>query len=114
MGLREKTEVDIEFTAEDHNIRVINWWQVEPLQSELKLLVDDVLIAESHKIGHLDPNEPILSAYDVSERIDRIDVFVAGLFRVKFCVRVNGTIHYEDRLSWIDRLYLKFFSRKKA
>ena len=93
----------------ERTIRVSNWWNWEMKGSADLYLDDEHLDKNTDMLAN--PKKVLLSKYEVSENIKSIEVYAAGVFKVKISILVNGNVVLADQLSLIDRFAKNFFSK---
>lgn len=100
--------VDVDGTT----IKVSNWWSLKggELVGAADLYIDGVAKDQNTSLVP-NPHKPLLSAVDISETMQSVEVFAAGVFKVKVSILVNGEVVLREDLSWIDRLFNKTFPK---
>ena len=91
-------------------IKVTNWWSWS-FKSSADLYANGEHLDNSTKVM-ANPNNLILSKYDYSKDIKSIEVYGAGIFKVKMSMMVNGEIVFQDELNFFERLVNKLFPKK--
>lgn len=93
-------------------IKVSNWWSLKggELVGAADLYINDVAKDQNTSLVP-NPHKPLLSAYGISETVQSVEVFAAGVFKVKVSIMVNGEVALRENLSWIDRLFNKTFPK---
>lgn len=114
MGAFSKTTKVVELDYKGHQIEVKNWWRAFPMQSEASLSVDGTILATNQKFSHPNPDKPIFQVLDVSDSIQSIDVFMIGVFEIKFAVSVNGENIYREDISYADMLQRKYLGDNES
>ena len=96
-------------------IRVTNWWSLAAgeMKGAADLYVDDVHLDKNTDLI-ANPNIASLSKSELSEDIKSIDVYFAGAFKINVSIMVNGEIVLQDKLSFVDRLLKKVFTKNDA
>ena len=102
------TEWLVDFNGK--KIKVTNWWNWN-MKSSTDLFIDDEHI-DKNTDKFANPNIPLLAKKELSEDIKSIEVFAAGMFKVKILIMVNEENIYQDKLSIMDRLANKVFPKK--
>ena len=92
----------------DNRISVTNWWNWS-LQGSADLYINGELVDSSDEASP-DFSKPLLKIFNYNETIESVEVFVAGAISVKISIMVNGEIIYQDRLTFLDRLILRFLN----
>ena len=92
-----------------NKILVTNWWNWS-LEGSADLLINDELVDSSDEASP-DFSKPLLKIFNYNETIESVEVFVAGAISVKISIMVNGEIIYQDRLTFLDRLILRFLNK---
>ena len=98
--------------ADSTTIKVSNWWSLKggELVGAADLYIDGVAKDQNTSLVP-NPHKPLLSAFDISETMQSVEVFAAGVFKVKVSILVNGEVVLREDLSWIDRLFNKAFPK---
>ena len=103
MSLFSKTYTTAKFEFDGHQFDIENWYRILPPQSEMTFLIDGHIKGKTRKLSHLDPNEPVFQLFDFSEKINTIEVFVIGMTKIKFAVKINGEVVYQDNTTAADK-----------
>ena len=114
MGLLSKTYTTAKFEYGGHQFDLENWYRVLPPQSEMTFSIDGRIKGKTRKFSQLDPNEPVFQIFDFSEKIETIEVFVIGMTRIKFSVKINGEVVYRDDITAADQWQEKFLGSKNS
>ena len=107
MGVFKTTTNNAFVTSHGHEIRFTNKWRLLPLVSIATLQVDGVVLAENRDVMHVNPNIPLMSEKNVSEKISSIDVYVIGATSIKIAISVNGEFVYQDEIGFLEKLHSK-------
>ena len=92
----------------DNKISVTNWWNWS-LQGSAELFINNELVDSSDE-AFPDISKPLLKTYEYNETMKSLEVFLAGTFSMKISIMVNGESIYQDRLTFLDRLILRFLN----
>ncbi|WP_427452908.1 hypothetical protein [Litorimonas sp. WD9-15] len=114
MGLFSKTSKYLEYEYMGHRIEVHNWWRMVPTQSAATLIIDDEIIVKNTKWSHINPDIPVLKGSGLSESIKSVEVFMIGMFSMKFALKINGGLVYSEEISRADEWQRKLFGHKTS
>lgn len=92
-----------------HQIKVTNWWNWNR-ESSADLFINDEHVDKFHE-PLANPNISALDANQYSEDIKSLNVYFAGIFRIKVLILINGDTIFQDRLSFLDRFANKVFPK---
>lgn len=89
-----------------HKISVVNSWKLFPTKAFAVLTIDDVECDVDREFRTPDPAKALLRADNFSEKLESVEVYFAGVFKVKIAILVNGDVIYEDKLSKLDQWHV--------
>lgn len=107
MGVFNYTTQTAAVQVAGHNIEVVNSWKVGPNKAKAALTIDGVECDVNTQFAAPTPAVPSLTAENFSEALKTVEVFFAGVFKIKIAILVNGEIVYEDKLSRLDQWHVK-------
>ena len=109
MGLFKSTILKVGVQHKSHEIIFTNSWSLLPYKSEATLHVDGTEVAQSTKMTHLNPHEPIFSVKNVAPDLESIDVFLIGVLSIKASISVNGHVLHQDDIDVYDKIQARAF-----
>jgi hypothetical protein len=93
---------------DDREITVTNWYSLKSMVGACTLYIDGEMVDQSKAIV-AKSLEPLLDSGKQSDSELHVQVFFAGLFKIKVAIVVNGAFVLKEELSFFDRFTRRNF-----